>query len=98
MGLDMLVEIVGVKRAEQAAGGPGLYSQYLPVIGIAHGPCPAHLHQRIAVFKQCQFAGLGPAAFLPHDPHVHFVGVKIQRQGCARRACSPEVPGGQTAQ
>lgn len=49
---DVLVKVVGVEWAEQAAARPCLQSPRLPVIGIAHGAGPTHFNQRIVVFKK----------------------------------------------
>ena len=78
MGLDMLVEVVGMEGAKQAAGGLSLNPQHLPVVSVAHGTRPSHFHQRIAVYKELQLAGLRPAALLKHDSHVHLMRMDIQ--------------------
>lgn len=41
---DVLVKVVGVEGAEQAAARPGLQPPRLPVVGIEHGTGPAHFH------------------------------------------------------
>ena len=81
MDLDVLIEVVGMEGAEQAAGSPGLNPQHLPVVSVAHGARPSHFHQRIAVYKEFQLTGLCPVALFKHNPHVHLMCVDIQAQG-----------------
>lgn len=47
------------------------------VVGEALRPRPAHFHQRVDVFVKGLPAGLGAAALVGHNAHVHFVGVEI---------------------
>lgn len=78
---DVVIEVVGVVRAEQAAARPGRQSPYDLVVGITFGPRPTHFYQRIAVDKQRLLALLGPPSFLPHDTHMKGMSVYVQRQG-----------------
>ena len=78
---DILIKIVGMIGAEQAAARPGRQPPYDFVVGVTFGPCPTHFHQRIAVDKQGLLALLRPPPFLPHDTHVERMGVNVQRQG-----------------
>lgn len=47
MFLDMPVKVVGMERAKQATACLGCQSPYILIVGVAVGPCPAHIHQRI---------------------------------------------------
>ena len=91
--MDIKVKVVGM---EEAAAFFRLQALYLSVVDVAHGTSPAHSHQWVTVFKKSQSAGLGSAALLPHDSHVHPVGIKVQRQGTltglAAQKISPHKP------
>ena len=77
---DVVIEVIGVGGTEQAAARPGRQPPYDLVVCVTLSPCPAHLHQRIAIDKQRLLALLGPPSFLPHDTHVEGMGVYVQRQ------------------
>lgn len=40
-------KVVGMERAKQATACLGCQSPYILIVGVAVGPCPAHIHQRI---------------------------------------------------
>ena len=76
---DILIEIIGMIGAEQAAARPGRQPPYDLVVGVTFGPCPAHFHQRIAVDEQGLPALPGPPPLLPHDAHVEGMGDTVER-------------------
>lgn len=74
---DMVIKIVSMKRAKQAAACLSFQPPNILVVCVAVSSCPAHLYQRIAVGKQRLLTLLCPLPFLPHDAHMEVVGVYI---------------------
>lgn len=92
MGLDVLIEVVGVEWTEQAAGCPSLNPQHLPIVSVAHGARPSHFHQGIAVYKEPQLAGFCPTALFIHNSHVHLMRMDIQAHGTLVWPVAQEIP------
>ena len=77
--LDIVVEIVCMERAEQAAACPGFQAPNVLVVGVAIRPGPAHFDKGILIFENGLSALLGPVPFLPHNTHMQIVSVNVQR-------------------
>lgn len=66
---DVLVKVVGVERAKQAATRHGRKAGVLVVVETL-APRPAHLHKRVSVREQRLLAFPGPVPLLPHNAHM----------------------------